>query len=70
MTAGALVGAGVGTLASAASPGPEIRIPAESQLDFYLAAPVTVTPVSGKEAALLARGLHPGGPALYVRDTP
>jgi hypothetical protein len=40
-------------------------------VDFYLAAPVTVTPVSAKEAARLAQGLHSGGPNLYLRgDTP
>jgi hypothetical protein len=67
----AAVGAGLGTLTSAAMPGPEIRIPSEAQVDFYLAAPITVTPVSAKEAERLAQGLHPGGPALYVRgDTP
>jgi len=36
----AAVGAGLGTLASAAMPGPGIRIPSEAQVDFYLAAPV------------------------------
>jgi hypothetical protein len=67
----AAVGAGLGTLVSAATPGPGIRIPSEAQVDFYLAAPVTVTPVSAKDAVRLARGLHPGGPTLYVRgDTP
>jgi hypothetical protein len=71
MTAGAALGAGVGTAVSAATPGPGIWIPSEAQLDFYLAAPITVTPVSAKEAARLAQGLHSGGPALYVRgDTP
>jgi hypothetical protein len=71
MAAGAAVGAGVGTLVSAATPGPGIWIPSESQVDFYLAAPVTIKPVSAKEAARLAQGLHPGGPTLYVRgDTP
>lgn len=64
----AAVGAGLGTLASAASPGPRISIPSESQVDFFLAAPITVTPVSAKEAARLSRGLHPGGPTLYLRD--
>lgn len=68
MATGAVLGAGVGTLVSAATPGPGIWIPSESQVDFYLAAPITVTPVSAKEAARLAQGLHPGGPALYVRD--
>ncbi|MGO9775575.1 MAG: hypothetical protein ACLQGT_08830 [Terracidiphilus sp.] len=68
---GAGLGAGVATAVAAASPGPIIRIPSESELDFYLAAPITVTPVSAKEAAKLAEGLHPGGPVLYVRgDTP
>jgi len=71
MTAVAAVGAGVGTAISAASPGPELWIPAEAQIDFYLAAPITVPPVSQKEAARLAQGLHAGGPTLYVRgDTP
>lgn len=65
------LGAGVGTAISAATPGPGIWIPSESQVDFYLAVPVTVTPVSEKEAARLAQGLHPGGPNLYVRgETP
>jgi len=67
MAAGASIGAGVGSMVSAATPGPEIRIPSESQLDFFLAAPITVTPVSAKEAARMAEGLHPGGPMLYVR---
>jgi hypothetical protein len=71
MAAGAAVGAGVGTLVSAATPGPGIWIPSEAQVDFNLAAPVTVTPVSAKEATRLAQGLHPGGPTLYVRgETP
>jgi hypothetical protein len=71
MTAGAAVGAGVGTLVSAATAGPTVLIPAESQVDFSLASLITVTPVSAKEAARLAQGLHPGGPVLYVRgETP
>jgi hypothetical protein len=71
MGADAAIGAGVGTLVSAATPGPGIWIPSESQVDFYLAAPVTVTPVSAKEAARLSQGLNHGGPALYLRgETP
>jgi hypothetical protein len=71
MSAGAAVGAGVGTMVSAATPGPEIWIPSEAQVDFYLASPITVTPVSAQEAARLAQGLTVGGPSLYVRgDTP
>jgi hypothetical protein len=68
---GAALGAGVGAMASAATPGPTLRIPAESQMDFYLASPISVQPVSAKDAARLAQGLHPGGSVLYVRgDTP
>jgi hypothetical protein len=62
------VGAGVGTAVSALSPGPILSIPAEAQLDFHLASPITVTPLSAKEAAKLSEGLYPGGPTLYVRD--
>lgn len=71
MGAGAAVGAGVGAAVSAATPGPGIWIPSESQIDFSLAAPVTVTPLSAKEAEKLSEGLHKGGPMLYVRgETP
>jgi hypothetical protein len=63
----ATIGAGVGTLVAAVTPGPGIWIPSEAEVDFYLAAPVTVTPVSAKEAARLAQGLHSGGPNLYLR---
>jgi hypothetical protein len=67
----AAIGAGVGTLVSAATPSPGIWIPSEAEVDFYLAAPVTVTPVSAKEAARLSQGLHSGGPNLYLRgDAP
>jgi hypothetical protein len=67
MAAGAALGAGVGTAIAAATPGPGIRIPSEAQVDFYLAAPITVKKVSEKEAARLAEGLRPGGPSLYLR---
>ncbi|HVZ84791.1 MAG TPA: hypothetical protein VG893_14040 [Terracidiphilus sp.] len=71
MAAGAVVGAGVGAVVSAVSPGPGIVVPAEAQVDFYLASPITVAQVSAGEAARLAQGLHHGGPALYVRgETP
>jgi hypothetical protein len=71
VAAGAVVGASIGTAVSAVSSGPGIWIPSEAEVDFYLAAPVTVTPVSAKEAARLSQGLHPGGPNLYLRgDTP
>ena len=67
---GAGAGLAAGTAASAATPGPNVWIPAEARLDFHLAAPLTVTPVSGQEAARLAQGLYPGGPTLYRRYDP
>ena len=71
IAAGATAGAGVGTLVAAATPGPGILIPAEAEVEFQLAAPITVTRVSEKEAARLGEGLHSGGPSLYVRgETP
>jgi hypothetical protein len=71
MGTGAAVGAGLGTVVAAASPGPVIDIPAESQIDFNLASPISVVPVNRREADRLSEGLHSGGPVLYVRgETP
>jgi hypothetical protein len=67
---GAGAGAAAGTAASAATPGPGIWIPAEARVDFHLQAPLTVKPVSPREAARLAQGLYQGGPALYRRGYP
>ena len=64
---GAAGGAGVATVVAMASPGPAIHIPAESGIDFYLASPISVAPVSRREAERLSEGLHSGGPVLYVR---
>ncbi len=64
---GAGAGAAAGTAATAATPGPNIWIPAEALVTFHLKAPVTVNPVSQQEAARLAQGLYPGGPNLYRR---
>jgi hypothetical protein len=64
---GAVAGGTVGTAASAATPGPHVWIPAEAQVTFRLAEPVTVNPVTQAEAARLAQGLYPGGPNLYRR---
>jgi hypothetical protein len=64
---GATAGGGVGAVGSAASSGPGVWIPAEAQVGFHLAAPVTVQPVSQQEAMRLAQGLYPGGPRLYRR---
>jgi hypothetical protein len=71
ISAGAAAGAGLVVAAAAMTPRPEIDIPAESQIDFYLASPISVQPVSAADAEKLAQRLHPGGPVLYVRgDTP
>jgi hypothetical protein len=64
---GAGAGLAAGTAASAATPGPNVWIPAEALVEFRLNASLTVTPVSAKEAARLAQGLFSGGPALYRR---
>lgn len=64
---GAGAGAAAGTAVSAASSGPGVWIPSEARVDFHLAAPLTVNPVSQQEAARLAEGLYPGGPTLYRR---
>ncbi len=64
---GAGAGAAVGTAASAATPGPNVWIPAEALVAFHLTAPLTVDPVSQQEALRLAQGLYPGGPSLYRR---
>jgi hypothetical protein len=69
--AGAAAGAGAVALASVAAPRPVLTIPAESQMDFYLASPISVQPVSEKEAEGLAQKVYAGGPVLYVRgETP
>lgn len=71
MGTGAALGAGVGALTSAATPGPTVTLPAESQMDFYLASPISVKPLSAEEAAHLSGRLRSGEPALYIRgETP
>ncbi len=56
--AGAAVGAGLGAVTgmgiSSATKGPRIYIPSEAVLNFHLATPVTVQPVSWQEARRLA----------------
>jgi hypothetical protein len=64
---GAGAGAAVGMAGSAASHGPGVWIPSEARVDFHLAAPLTITPVSAQEAARLSQGLYSGGPTLYRR---
>jgi hypothetical protein len=67
MAAGAAVAAGVVAAASAITPRPVVELPAESQMDFYLASPISVQPVSQTEAEQLSQRVHPGRPILYVR---
>jgi len=70
---GAAIGAGAGavggTAASAATPGPQVWIPAEALMDFHLNTPLTVTPVSWQEAQRLAANAPPPSqrPTLYRR---
>jgi hypothetical protein len=66
---GAGAGAAAGTAVSAASSGPGVWIPSEARVDFHLAVPVTVNPVSQQEASRLAQGLYQGGPTLYRRPS-
>jgi len=68
---GTAIGAGTGLAVSAVAPGPVVVIPAESELDFSLALPTSVIPVSAEEAERLSKAMRPGGPMLYVRgETP
>ncbi len=70
---GAAIGAGAGavggTAATAATPGPQVWIPAEALMDFHLNAPLTVTSVSRAEAQRLAANAPPPSqrPTLYRR---
>jgi len=64
---GAAAGGGAGVAASAATSGPGAWIPAEAEVTFHLATPVTVNPIDLQEAARLAQGVDPGGPNLYQR---
>ena len=66
-TVAAGVGAGVGAAIASKSPASIAVIPAESQIEFTLAAPIAVYPVDQRTAARLAQGMHHGGPVLYVR---
>ena len=51
---GALAGGGAGLLASGATNGPRVILPPEALLNFHLARPITVQPVSWQEAQRLA----------------
>jgi len=67
ISAGAAIGAGTEALSPVLAPRPVLEIPAESEMDFYLASPISVQPVSEKDAERLGKRVHPGGPVLYVR---
>ncbi|HET6934000.1 MAG TPA: hypothetical protein VFI72_04120, partial [Candidatus Angelobacter sp.] len=68
--AGAAIGAGVGAAgglaASSATNGPRVYLPVEALVDFHLANPVTVQPVSWQEAQRLASNA-PTPPVLVRR---
>jgi len=64
---GAVAGGGLGAAASAASSGPRLIIPAEAVVNFHLAQPVTVVPVSYQEAQRLAGADQPRRPRLQQR---
>jgi hypothetical protein len=61
------MGAGVGIAIAASSPPSIAVIPAESQMEFTLAAPIAVYPVDQRTAMRLAQGMLHGGPVLYIR---
>ena len=67
ISAGAAIGASAEALSPVLAPRPVLDIPAESELDFYLAAPISVQPLSEADAERLGKRVHPGGPVLYVR---
>jgi hypothetical protein len=64
---GAGVGAGAGLATSAATNGPRLILPTETAVDFHLANPVTVQPVSWQEAQRLATASTPQQPRLIRR---
>ncbi len=64
---GAVAGGATGAAASAATSGPRLIIPAEAVINFHLAGPVTVTPVSPQEAQRLAMANQPRAPRLQQR---
>ncbi|MGD0798920.1 MAG: hypothetical protein ABR910_14480 [Acidobacteriaceae bacterium] len=70
IAAGAAAGAAVGAITSAATPSPAIQLPPESEMEFQLAAPISIRTILPSEAAQLAQRLPPGGPTLIVRPTP
>jgi hypothetical protein len=71
MGMGAVIGAGVCTMVSAATPGPSVTIPAESQMDFYLASPISVVPIQRQRASATRAGISSRRPGtLCARRYP
>lgn len=64
---GAAAGAGIGTAIALVTAAPPLVVPAEAQLDFYLAAPLAIHPVGAEEAARLRRRVSSEEPKLYLR---
>jgi len=64
---GAVAGGATGAAASAATSGPRLIIPAEAVVNFHLAQPVTVQPVSYREAQRLASADSSRYPRLQQR---
>lgn len=64
---GAAAGAGVGTAIALVTAPPPLIVPAEAQLDFYLAAPLAIKPVGAEEATRLRKRVSSDEPRLYLR---
>jgi hypothetical protein len=47
--------------------GSPVSVPAQAQIDFYLASPLAVQPVSADAAVILARKVPPGAPAVVLQ---
>jgi hypothetical protein len=63
----AAAGAGVGTAVALVTAPPPLIVPAEAQLDFYLAAPLAIEPIGAEEAERLGKRVSSDKPKLYVR---
>lgn len=68
VAAGAAAGDSVGAAAALVTGPPPVELPAESQLDFFLAAPLAVTPADSAERARLGHRIPADEPALYVHS--
>ena len=62
----AAAGGAAGTAFALVTAPPPLVLPAEAQMDFYLAAPMSVKPVNAAEAERLSKRLISSHPVLYV----